>query len=54
MENKQQIQQANRKALPIYILIMVISALVGAGIGFLSGYYRLLYTALNHTKAIWM
>lgn len=41
MENKQQIQQANRKALPIYILIMVISALVGAGIGFLSGYYRL-------------
>ena len=40
MDNKE-IKNANRKAMPKFILIMLISLLVGGGIGFFSARYGL-------------
>lgn len=37
--NEKEIKKANRKAMPKFLLIMVISAIVGGGIGFLSARY---------------
>lgn len=39
--NKEEIKQTNRKALPAFLLILVISLIVGGAAGYLSGRFRL-------------
>lgn len=37
--NNDEIRKANRKAMPRFILIMVISAIIGGGVGFFAAKY---------------
>lgn len=41
MDNNNEIKKANRKAMPKFIIIMVICSIIGGGIGFLSAKYGL-------------
>ena len=41
MDQSNEIRKANRKALPKFILLMVISLLIGGGVGFFSAKYGL-------------
>lgn len=41
MNNDQKIKEANRKAMPKFILLMVVSLIIGGGIGFFSAKYGL-------------